>query len=65
MTSRGQRLSTLLLLPLLGLAAPAHAQEKLIQMTVGLGDVSLTKLIFVVAADAGLYKKRVFARSSG
>ena len=57
MTTRSQKLSTLLLLPLLGLAAPAHAQDELIHMTVGLGDVSLTKLIFVVAADAGLYKK--------
>jgi NitT/TauT family transport system substrate-binding protein len=60
MTARSQRLSTLLLLPLLGLlglSVPAHAQERLIPMTVGLGDVSLTKLIFVVAADAGLYKK--------
>ena len=27
-------------LPLLGLAVPARAQEKLIRMTVGLGDVS-------------------------
>src|SRR6202012_1184776 len=49
--------STLLLLPLLGLSVPAHAQDKLIPMTVGLGDVSLTKLVFVVPADAGLYKK--------
>ena len=57
MTTLSQRLSTLLLLPLLGLSAPAHAQDKLIPLTVGLGDVSLTKLIFVVAADAGFYRK--------
>ena len=38
MKTRSQRLSMLLLLPLLGLAVPAYAQEKLIQMTVGLGE---------------------------
>jgi ABC-type nitrate/sulfonate/bicarbonate transport system substrate-binding protein len=47
----------LLMLPLVGLAGTASAQESLTKLTVGLGDVSLTKLIFVVAADAGIYKK--------
>jgi NitT/TauT family transport system substrate-binding protein len=39
----------------LSLAAPALAQEK--PLEVGLGDVSLNKLMFVVAAEAGIYKK--------
>jgi len=34
-----------------------EAQEKLIKVTVSLGDVSLNKLIFAVAQDAGIYKK--------
>lgn len=36
---------------------PASAQEKLIPIKVTLGDVSLNKLIFVVAKEAGLYQK--------
>ena len=41
---------------------PASAQQpaapqKLIHVSVALGDVSLNKLIFAVAQDAGLYKK--------
>jgi NitT/TauT family transport system substrate-binding protein len=52
------RLTTFgVLLPLLGLALPAQAQEAPLKVTVGLGDVSLTKLIFVVAYEAGIYKK--------
>jgi NitT/TauT family transport system substrate-binding protein len=39
------------------LAAPVQAQDKLLPLEVGLGDVSLTKLIFVVAHEAGIYKK--------
>ena len=40
---------------LLGLAAPAAAQP--LKIEVGLGDVSLNKLMFVVAAEAGIYQK--------
>jgi NitT/TauT family transport system substrate-binding protein len=52
-----RHLSMALMLPLLGFASAASAQENLTKLTVGLGDVSLTKLIFVVAADAGIYRK--------
>jgi NitT/TauT family transport system substrate-binding protein len=44
-----------LAVPLLALAAPAAAQP--LKIEVGLGDVSLNKLMFVVAAEAGLYQK--------
>jgi NitT/TauT family transport system substrate-binding protein len=37
--------------------APARAQDKLLPITVELGDVSLTKLPFVMAAEAGIYRR--------
>ena len=37
--------------------APAQTQQPLTRVTVSLGDVSLNKLIFAVAQDAGIYKK--------
>ena len=40
----------------LGLSGPAAAQE-LLPLSVELGDVSLTKLPFVMAAEAGLYRR--------
>src|SRR5579864_7087265 len=49
----GLRLAALSLL----LAAPALAQEKPLPIEVGLGDVSLNKLMFVIAAETGTYKK--------
>jgi NitT/TauT family transport system substrate-binding protein len=45
------------LLLALAISTPARPQEKLIPLEVGLGDVSLTKLIFVVAYEAGIYRK--------
>jgi|HubBroStandDraft_4_1064222.scaffolds.fasta_scaffold176321_2 NitT/TauT family transport system substrate-binding protein len=38
-------------------AMPAFGQEKLLAITVGLGDVSLNKLMFVIAAETGTYRK--------
>jgi len=38
-------------------AAPAPAADKLIPVDVALGDVSLNKVPFLIAADAGLYAK--------
>lgn len=56
-----KRLCALALLALASLAlvpsTAARAQTALIPLDVGLGDVSLTKLIFLVAADAGVYAK--------
>jgi len=50
--------AALWLLLITGLAGTAAAaQQKLTHVTVALGDVSLNKLIFIVAQDAGLYKK--------
>lgn len=48
---------------LLGPSAPARAQTTpaLIPLEVRLGDVSLTKLIFLVAYDAGIYTKNGLA----
>ena len=37
--------------------SPAAAQERLIKLRVGLGDVSLNKVPFVAAYEAGIYKK--------
>jgi len=37
--------------------SPAGAQEQLIKLRVGLGDVSLNKIPFVAAYEAGIYKK--------
>ena len=37
--------------------APAQAQDKLLPVSVELGDVSLTKLPFVMAAEAGIYRR--------
>ena len=37
--------------------SPAGAQEQLIKLRVGLGDVSLNKVPFVAAYEAGIYKK--------
>lgn len=54
-----KRLAILFLGAMLALAVmspPAHAQE-LIKVRVSLGDVSLNKLIFTVAQDAGIFKK--------
>jgi len=48
----------------LGVTVPARAQSAppaLIPLEVRLGDVSLTKLIFLVAADAGIYAKNGLA----
>src|SRR5437660_11409266 len=41
--------------------APARAQDKLLPITVELGDVSLTKLPFVMAAEAGIYRRNGLA----
>lgn len=38
-------------------ARPAQGQQNLTKVTVSLGDVSLNKLIFAVAQDAGIYRK--------
>src|SRR5260221_8700227 len=37
--------------------APTRAEDKLLPITVELGDVSLTKLPFVMAAEAGIYRR--------
>jgi ABC-type nitrate/sulfonate/bicarbonate transport system substrate-binding protein len=37
--------------------SPAGAQEQLIKLRVGLGDVSLNKIPFIAAYEAGIYKK--------
>ena len=50
------RLSFALTFLFLGIS-PAGAQEQLIKLRVGLGDVSLNKLPFVAAYEAGIYKK--------
>jgi hypothetical protein len=62
--SRARRLGRLLAcLPICVLASPlgsihaARAQEPLLPLTVELGDVSLTKLPFVMAAEAGIYRR--------
>jgi NitT/TauT family transport system substrate-binding protein len=51
--------SSLLLagIALAGFAVAAQAADKLIPIRVSLGDVSLNKLIFVVAKEAGIYEK--------
>ena len=50
--------SRLLVGLLLSLAAlPAYAADKLISVDVALGDVSLNKVSFLIAADAGIYAK--------
>ena len=46
-------LSSFLLSPV----GPARAQDRLLPLTVELGDVSLTKLPFVMAAEAGIYRR--------
>ena len=38
-------------------AAAAGAQEQFVKLRVGLGDVSLNKVPFVAAYEAGIYKK--------
>src|SRR5258705_13478764 len=38
-------------------ATPIMAQDKPLPLEVGLGDVSLNKLMFVIAAETGIYKK--------
>src|SRR5262245_66332812 len=45
-----------LLAVIASLAAPA-AQAQLLPVTIELGDVSLTKLPFVMAAEAGIYRR--------
>src|SRR3954466_13664838 len=55
MTRAGHKLSLIALS--FALASPALAQEKPLALEVGLGDVSLNKLMFVIAAEAGIYKK--------
>jgi NitT/TauT family transport system substrate-binding protein len=52
----GGLLGCLLSRPLASFDA-ARAQDKLLPITVELGDVSLTKLPFVMAAEAGIYKR--------
>ena len=42
---------------LLLVPAPAAAQGNLLPVSVELGDVSLTKLPFVLAAEAGIYRR--------
>jgi NitT/TauT family transport system substrate-binding protein len=42
---------------ILALPGASRAQDKLIPITVELGDVSLTKLPFIMAADAGIYER--------
>jgi NitT/TauT family transport system substrate-binding protein len=49
-------LGCLLIRPLASFDA-AWAQDKLLPITVELGDVSLTKLPFVMAAEAGIYRR--------
>src|SRR5262245_6042580 len=55
----GLKIGVSVLLPVMTLAlAPAtNAQDKLLPVTVELGDVSLTKLPFVMAAEAGIYRR--------
>lgn len=50
------RLSLALSMLLIGVY-PASGQEQLIKIRVGLGDVSLNKIPFVAAYEAGIYKK--------
>src|SRR2546423_7410374 len=54
-SSAGFRLLLGLLLSLAVL--PAGAADKLIPLDVALGDVSLNKVSFLIAADAGIYAK--------
>lgn len=49
--------SALACLILAALAMPAVAQKQLTHIRVSLGDVSLNKLIFVIAQEEGIYKK--------
>src|SRR5712672_719284 len=42
---------------LVPIATRAHAQDRLLPVMVELGDVSLTKLPFVMAAEAGIYRR--------
>lgn len=44
-------------LVLSALASPASAQQQLTKIRVSLGDVSLNKLIFVIAQEEGIYQK--------
>lgn len=48
-------LALFVMLPIV--SAPLRAEEKLIPIKVTLGDVSLNKLIFVIAKEAGFYQK--------
>src|SRR5580704_17472386 len=50
------RIAALLVAAILAPIA-ASAQDKLLPVTVELGDVSLTKLPFVMAAEAGIYRR--------
>ncbi|HEY7166573.1 MAG TPA: ABC transporter substrate-binding protein [Candidatus Binatia bacterium] len=52
----GYRLGLAAVFFLLGIS-PTAAQEPLIKLRVGLGDVSLNKLPFIAAYEAGIYKK--------
>jgi NitT/TauT family transport system substrate-binding protein len=54
--SAGAFAAGLLALSAVGLMSPARAADAP-QVTVGLGDVSMTKLPFIVAYDAGIYAK--------
>ena len=49
--------ASVLIAGLLALAAPAIAQDKPISLSVELSDVSLHKLPFVMAAEAGIYRR--------
>jgi ABC-type nitrate/sulfonate/bicarbonate transport system substrate-binding protein len=50
------RLAFVAILLFIGIS-PAGAQEQPIKLRVGLGDVSLNKLPFIAASEAGIYKK--------
>ena len=56
MTMRKMAILSIACMALAGLLQPAGAQE-LTKVRVSLGDVSLNKLIFAVAQDAGIFKK--------
>jgi len=57
MPSRLLRIIAALLAGALSVLTPAQAQDRLLPVSVELGDVSLTKLPFVMAAEAGIYKR--------
>lgn len=56
-TSKSLLAGALLLPCLMGAPATSWAQDDRLALTVELGDVSLTKLPFVMAAEAGIYRR--------